>query len=130
MPVKRRKAKQRRAEVPDRIREYFREEIRHTFFYDNAEIATAWDQIGDEIVADWILTRPGTRPMAWWRLAAPPPGRTTDGGGGPGRAPECLDIPLAAPTPAQQLTFLRQHGLLLPGELARLSDSDPPDEAA
>ena len=38
MPVKRRKAKQRR-EVPDLIRRYFREEIRHTFFHDNAEIA-------------------------------------------------------------------------------------------
>ena len=128
MPVKRRKAKQRRVEVPDRIRKYFREEIDHTFFYDNAEIAAAWDQIDQETVEDWILTRPGTRPMIWWRLSAPEPGRTHDGGGGPGRAPDNLDIPIAAP--AQQLTFLRRHGLPLPGELARLSDSDPPDQAA
>ena len=78
MPVKRRKAKQRR-EAPDRIRQYFREEIEYTFFHDDAEIAAAWDQIGQEIVADWILTRPGTRPMAWWRHSAPEPGRTSGG---------------------------------------------------
>ncbi len=131
MPVKRRMAKQRRAEVPDRIREYFREEIQHTFFYDSSEISAAWDLTGQEIVEDWILTRPGTRPMIWWRLSAPEPGRTHDGGGGgPGRAPENLDIPIAAPAPTAQLDFLRRHDLLLPGELARLSNSDPPDEAA
>ncbi len=87
MPVKRRKAKQRRAEVPDKIRQYFREEIKHTFFYTNGEIAAAWGQIGDEIVADWVRDKPGTRPAIWWRLSAPPPGRTSNGGGGPGRAP-------------------------------------------
>ncbi len=118
MPVKSRKAKQRR-EVPELIRRYFREEIRHTFFHDNAEIAGAWNEIGDEIVRDWILTRPGTRPMTWWRLSAPEPGRTTDGGGGLGRAPENLDIPIPAPAPAEQTAFLRQHGLFLPGEEKR-----------
>ena len=124
MPRKRRNPKTRR-EVPDRIRRYFREEIDYTFFYDSAEIAAAWDQIGQEIVEDWILTRPGTRPMAWWRLSAPEPGRTHDSGGGLGRGPENLDIPIAAPPPAQQTAFLRRHDLLLPGELARLNDSDP-----
>ena len=125
MPSNRRRRTRQRREVPDRIRNYFREEIRHTFFYDNAEIAAAWDQIGQEIVEDWILTRPGTRPMIWWRLSAPESGRTHDRGGGPGRAPENLDIPIAAPAPAAQLDFLRRHDLLLPGELARLNDSDP-----
>ena len=121
MPRKRRHAKQRHAEVPDLIRKYFREEIRHTFFCGNAEIASAWNQIGDEIVEDWVLARPGTRPAIWWRLLAPPPGRTSDGGGGPGRAPENLDIPIAAPTLAQQTAFLRRHDLLLPGEARRLA---------
>ncbi len=114
MPRKHRKAKQRRVEVPDLINQYFREEIRHTFFHDNAEIAGAWDQIGDEIVADWVRDKPGTRPEIWWRLSAPEPGRTTDGG-----ARETLDIPIAAPPPAEQTAFLRRHGLLLPGEEKR-----------
>ncbi len=129
MPVKRRKAKQRR-EVPDLIRRYFREEVKHTFFYDNAEIAAAWDQIGDEIVADWVRDKPGTRPAVWWRLSAPPPGRTTDGGGGPGRAPECLDIPIAAPPPAQQKRFLKRYDLLLPGEAKRLTEPETTEAPA
>ena len=114
MPVKRRKAKQRRAEVPDKIRQYFREEIKHTFFYTNGEIAAAWGQIGDEIVADWVRDLPGTRPAIWWRLSAPEPGRTTDGS-----ARETLDIRIPAPPPAEQTAFLRQHGLFLPGEEKR-----------
>ena len=119
MPSNRRRRTRQRREVPDRIRKYFREEIDHTFFYDNAEIAAAWDQIDQETVEDWILTRPGTRPMIWWRLSAPEPGRITDAGGSPGRVPQNLDIPVAAPTPAQQAAFLRQHGLFLPGEEKR-----------
>ncbi len=129
MPRKRRNPKTRRAEVPDLIRKYLGEEVRHTFFHDNAEISAAWNQIGDEIVEDWVRTRPGTRPMIWWRLSAPSPGRTTDGGGGPGRRPETLDIPIAAPTPAAQKRFLKRCNLLLPGELARLSKADPPEAA-
>ena len=119
MPSKRQRRTRQRREVPDQIQKYFREEIRHTYFYNNAEIAGAWDQIGDEIVSDWVRDRPGTRPAIWWRLSAPPPDRTTDGGGGPGRAPECLDILVKPPAPAQQTAFLRRHGLFLPGEEKR-----------
>ena len=115
MPRKRRNPKSRRAEVPDLLRRYFREERKHTFFCDNAEIAGAWAQIGDEIVEDWIRDKPGTRPMMWWRLSAPEPGRTTDGGGGA----EFLDIQVAAPPPADQIVFLRRHNLFLPGEEKR-----------
>ena len=118
MPTKRNRRTRQRREVPELIRKYFREEIRHTFFYDNAKIAGAWDEIGDEIVEDWIRDKAGTRPAIWWRLSAPPPGRTTDGGGGPGRA-EILDIPTPAPAPAAQTAFLRQHCLFLPGEEKR-----------
>ncbi len=119
MATKRTRRTRQRREVPDLIRRYFREEIKHTFFHDNAQLSAAWAQIGDEIVKDWIVTRPGTRPRMWWRLSAPEPGRTTDGGGGPGRAPECLDIPIAAPPPAEQTAFLRRHGLFLRGEEKR-----------
>ncbi len=121
MPTKRTRRTRQRREVPDQIQKYFREEIRHTYFYGNAEIARAWDQIGDEIVADWVRDKPGTRPAIWWRLSAPPPGRTTDGGGGPGRAPEILDIPVKPPAPAQQTRFLKRYDLLLPGEAKRLT---------
>ena len=114
MPRKRRQAKVRRSEVPDLIREYFREERKHTFFHDSAEIAGAWGQIGDEIVEDWIRDKPGTRPKIWWRLSAPEPGRTSDGG-----EPEFLDIQVAAPATARQTAFLRRHGLFLPGEEKR-----------
>ena len=122
MATKRTRRTRQRREVPDLIRKYFREEIRHTFFHHNAEIAAAWGQIGDEIVGDWVRDKPGTRPAIWWRLSAPPPGRTSNGGGGPGRAPECLDIPIAAPPAAEQTAFLRRHKLLLPGEERRLAD--------
>ena len=119
MPRKRRNPKQRHTEVHDVIRAYFREERKHTFFYSSGEIAAAWDQIGGEIVEDWIRDRPGTRPMIWWRLSAPEPGRTSDGRAGPGRLAEDLDIPIAAPSSADQLEFLRRHSLLLPGEERR-----------
>ena len=129
MPSKRTRRTRQRREVPALIYRYFREEIMHTFFCDNAQLAGAWDQIGSEIVEDWIRDKPGTRPMMWWRLSAPAPGRTTDGGGGPGRRPENLDIPIPAPTPAAQKRFLKRCNLLLPGELARLSKADPPEAA-
>lgn len=119
MATKRTRRTRQRREVPELICKYFREEIHHTFFCGNAEIAGAWGQIGDEIVDDWIREKPGTRPAIWWRLSAPEPGRTTDGGG-PGRLPEDLDIPIAAPAPAEQTAFLRRHGLFRPGEEKRV----------
>ena len=121
MPRRRRNPKIRRTEVDAKVRDYFEDKIDHTFFFDNFELSAAWDQIGSEIVEDWILTRPGTRPRMWWRLSAPEVGRTTDGGGGPGRRPETLDIPIAAPTPDRQTAFLRRHGLFLPGEEKRVA---------
>ena len=119
MPRKRRHAKQRHAEVPDLIRKYFEEEIRHTFFHDNDEIAGAWAQIGDEIVADWVRDKPGTRPHFWRRIDAPPSGRLSNAGNGR----ETLDIPIAPPAPAAQTAFLRRHGLFLPGEERRLDSN-------
>lgn len=39
----------------------------------------AWEKHGATILADWIRSRPGTRPSCWWdysspRLTKPPPG--------------------------------------------------------
>ena len=129
MPRKRRNVKQRRAEVTPEMRAYLTDELEHLFFFENPEITDAWASLAAEIVESWARSHPGTRPRMWWRLDAPEPGRLSNGaplGGAPNR----LCIPAAVPTLAQQKRFLRRHGLFLPGELARLNDSDPPDEAA
>ncbi len=119
MPVKRRHAKQRRAEVSSQVREYLEDQLDHIFFAGNAEITAGWQQLGAEIVEQWILTRPGTRPRMWWRLDAEP-GRLSNGGG-EGKAPNRLTIPCTPPPPAEQKRFLERYDLLLPGELERLT---------
>ncbi len=121
MPVKRRTPKTRRAEVDPQIRAYLEDETDHLFFFDSAEIAAAWQEIGAEIVEVWAHAKPGTRPRSWWRLSAPEPGRQFNGGG-QGKAPNRLEIPMTPPTPPRQVTFLRQHKLFLPGEERRLAD--------
>ena len=30
-----------------------------------------WEDLRDEVLADWIAERPGTRPYAWWKYDAP-----------------------------------------------------------
>lgn len=44
---------------------------------DGAELQQLWGQYGDEIVGEWAIRRPGSRPRCWWRWDAPrqPPGR-------------------------------------------------------
>lgn len=42
--------------------------------------AALWQAYGDEVLADWIVEHPGTRPAAWWKLEAPEPRRRVDGG--------------------------------------------------
>ena len=120
MPVKRRHAKQRRAEVSSQVREYLEDQLDYIFFAENTEITAGWQQLEAEIVEQWILTRPGTRPRMWWRISAPEPGRLSNGGP-PGGAPNRLVIPCTLPSPADQEAFLRRHDLLLPGELERLT---------
>jgi hypothetical protein len=39
-------------------------------------LRTRWEAARDEILADWILRHPGTKPHAWWLFDAP---RTTQG---------------------------------------------------
>jgi hypothetical protein len=38
-------------------------------FRDRAALAQAWEQYGDEILADYS---PGRRPLGWWQVVAPP----------------------------------------------------------
>ena len=120
MPRKRRNPKQRRVEVDAKMRAYLTDELDHLFFFENAEITDAWNQLGAEIVEQWILKRPGTRPRMWWRIDAPEPGRLSNGGP-PGGAPNRLVIPCTLPSPADQEAFLRRHDLLEPGERDRLT---------
>ena len=121
MTIKRtRRARNRRAEVTPGMRAFLTDELEHLFFFENAEISAAWAQLGAEIVEQWILTRPGTRPRMWWRIDAPEPGRLSNGGP-PGGAPNRLVIPCTPPSPADQDVFLRRHELLLPGERDRLT---------
>ena len=35
----------------------------------------AWEELGEELTADWVTKRPGTRPCAWWLYDAPEPRR-------------------------------------------------------
>lgn len=36
------------------------------------DIGTEWQRWGAEILQDWILARPGTRPAAWWTFEGGP----------------------------------------------------------
>jgi hypothetical protein len=40
----------------------------------------AWEAVRLDVLADWIETRPGTRPHAWWEFDAPEPQRRRVGG--------------------------------------------------
>ena len=120
MPVKRRKAKQRRVEVTPEMRAYLTDELEHLYFFENPEISAAWAQLGAEILESWVRAHPGSRPRMWWRIDAPEPGRLSNGGP-PGGAPNRLVIPCTLPSPADQEAFLRRHELLLPGERDRLT---------
>ena len=60
-----------------------------------------WAEYGEDVVKWWVKDRPGTRPSCWWRYSAPDP--------------HC-----EPPTIETQVAYLKQHGLLLPGEEKRL----------
>lgn len=75
MPRKRRTPKTRRAEIhPDMMAILSdREPSSGSFKYFSmdAEFEGAWNEVRDEILADWIANSPGTRPSFWWRFDAP-----------------------------------------------------------
>ena len=75
MPIKRRKAKERRAEIhPDMMAILSdREPSSGSFKYFSTddEFLAAWNELREEILADWVVDAPGTRPSAWWKFDAP-----------------------------------------------------------
>jgi hypothetical protein len=48
----------------------FWEVFKHTLF-DGAELGALWADVGATLLEQWIAEHPGSRPWAWWRLAAP-----------------------------------------------------------
>lgn len=123
------------------------------YFTTDEEIRTTWEQIREEFIARWAEQRPGTRPTAWWRFDASEPRRRVGGTGqaafevladveayemgipiswvepwhvdlyGPHFAGKPID-PSDPPAFEAQSTYIRRLGLLLPGELDRLSPAD------
>lgn len=49
---------------------------------------TAWEDLRDEIMGEWIQKHPGTRPWGWWQFEAPEPRRRVDGKPHPFKNPE------------------------------------------
>jgi hypothetical protein len=112
-----------------------------------------WREFEAQLLNSWVLDRPGSRPRLWWRHIAPEARRERLGGigcpiweAGLAYAPaftrgvprhwlarEHLRIwpeitappvdPADPPTFEAEATYLRRHGLLLPGERERLSRS-------
>ena len=48
--------------------------------FDETAAKTAWDIMGDNLLAEWIKAKPGTRPWAWWRWQSPERRPRVDGG--------------------------------------------------
>ena len=74
MPRKRRNPKTRRAEIPADMVDFLSDRETSNpwvFFTDDAEFLAAWNELRDEILAEWIVTAPGTRPSFWWKSDAP-----------------------------------------------------------
>jgi hypothetical protein len=111
-----------------------------------------WLTHGEEITADWAVTRPGTRPSFWWKFSAPrwatwdaalgEPRAQVGGAGEAVHRRSCalrLNLlhyaigvsqewrgtdPADPPMVESQAAYLRRHGLFLPGEARRLSAAD------
>jgi hypothetical protein len=47
---------------------------------EEAELAEAWAMLGDELLAEHIAKKPGSRPFGWWAFAAPEPRRQVHDG--------------------------------------------------
>ncbi len=89
MPIKRRSAKTRRADIsevveailwdealPDETEENAVEIYFAVHFQERGELVGAtiqdyWEDRAAEILDDWINKRPGTRPSCWWKWSSP-----------------------------------------------------------
>lgn len=115
-------------------------------------LESMWTAHSDEILQDWIATRPGTRPSCWWRWSAPrwtalpmlcEPREVVAGRGEPSfdlqrcyqhdpRALLAIGIPTRwpfydetdPPRCESQAAYLDRHNLLSAKEAARLTAAD------
>lgn len=89
--------------------------------------AALWLANEPALLAEFTGASPGLRPSIWWRTRAPEPRRRLGGLGSPiGRDLDC-GVPAhwrGVATFESQATYLRRHGLLLPGEARRLRPRD------
>lgn len=75
------------------------------------EARLLWEAGGTEALAEWVLSRPGTRPSLWWLLEAPSLAKRAG-----------VEVPFYWQgvryhhDPAQQRPVLARLGALLPGE--------------
>jgi len=95
--------------------------------HDDEQLRGLWEAYGHQLLADWILEHPGTRPWAWWKYSAPAEPRRRIGGigtprrgspfwfGKPGQF-EGDYVVANPPTWEPEVEYLRRHGLLTPSE--------------
>ena len=68
---------------------------------------TLWAEHGDEVMQEWLLIKPRTRPLAWWLFSCPaePPFKL------PSHPDEWARWPDLTPAQEIQAKFLCRHGL-------------------
>jgi hypothetical protein len=87
------------------------------FFWRRGELQAAWEVVGGEITEQWIREQPGTRPPAWWYFER---GVTPAGMDQQPHFNTHPELSFPELTPADQLEYLEEHGLIGPEERARL----------
>ena len=108
------------------------------FFMQEGELQTAWNASREAVLAEWIQTRPGTRPTHWWLFDAPGQRLRIGGKGTPchealayapsyrlGIPADWQFDPTDPPAYESQATFLKRHKLLLSGEDLSADDLAP-----
>jgi hypothetical protein len=98
-------------ELPGREAPGYRDALRLRFFGRAGELTfeDVWHSARDVVLAEWASERPGTRPWAWWAVEA----REVLGAAEVGR------VRREGPGESEA-SFLKRHGLLLPGEEQRV----------
>ena len=96
-----------------------------SFFDDADHLRRAWDANRADVIAEFIRTRPGRRPRAWWMFDAPGPRLLVNGStvttSSPG-AGYCGMQPGRAPGEHEpEAAYLARHGRLFESERTRLS---------
>lgn len=73
MPRKPRKPRAMRQILSTEMRSYFENcsDYHEKYFVNYEEIMAIWTNYREEIISDWILKQPCSRPWAWWAYDAP-----------------------------------------------------------